>query len=191
MKPHFARRIILINRTIQLKYFAIFAFVGGGLATLFGFVILMVVHQSDVQQGFVAEGSSMMVASQGLFWWFVLAVVLISALLGLSGMLLTHRIAGPVFVMGRAMNTLAAGKYPTLRPLRKSDDLTELYGSLRALFDSLLKTERAEVATLEKALEMISASDGTGSAAARGLLLEMQLKKHEKMSAVNETSAKR
>lgn len=180
-KPHFARRIILINRTIQLKYFTIFAFIGGGLATLFGFVILMVVHQSDVQQGFAAEGSSMMHASQGLFWWFVLAVILISALLGLSGLLVTHRIAGPVFVMGRAMDALTAGKYPKLRPLRQSDDLTDLYGSFRALIDALVKNDRDEIATIEKALELISASDGSSSAAARGLLLELKLKKQEKI----------
>ena len=181
-KPHFIRKTILINRSIQLRYFTIFALLGGGLSTVFGFVVLAVIHQSDVEQGFSAEGSSMVHTSQGLFWWFLLAMILVSTLLGVAGVLITHRIVGPVFVMGRAMDLLTTGKYPQLRPLRDSDDLNELYASFRALIDSLLKTDRDDLATLDKALALIALGDPSSSAAARGLLLELQQKKSQKMS---------
>lgn len=171
---------------MQLKYFAIFALVGGGLSSLWGFVILAVIHQSDVQHGLATEGSSLIHAGDGLFWWFVLAVLLLSALVGLSGVLVTHRIAGPVFVMGRAMEQLTAGKYPRLRGLRDSDDLTDFYSTFRTLLAALLQTDRDDLATIDKALALISSSDGPNSAAARGILIEMQMKKSEKMSSMGD-----
>src|SRR5712664_2103164 len=43
-----------------------------------------------------------------------------SSALGLIGILITHRVAGPLYVMFSYVNTLAEGRYPTFRSLRRS-----------------------------------------------------------------------
>ncbi len=51
------------------------------------------------------------------------------------GILITHRMAGPVFVMKRVLNDLIEGKESSLRPLRKSDEFKDLYDLLKTFVD--------------------------------------------------------
>ena len=178
-KPHSLRRTVLINPAIQLKYFAIFSFLGGGLSALWGTVILSVIHQDEVKLGLASEDSSLVSIHGGMFWWFAGVVVALTVLIGIAGLFITHRIAGPVFVMRRAMDSLTTGKYPHLRPLRKSDDLNDLYASFRALIDSLLKTDRDELAAIERALELVGGASGEAST----LLRELHTKKLERVGS--------
>ncbi len=186
-KPRHSRKRFFINRAIQLKYFAIFSFLGGGLSTVWGSVVLSVIRQDEIKLGLARENVSLMQISGGLFWWFALVVIAMSALIGAAGVVITHRIAGPVFVMGRAMDELTSGKYPQLRPLRKSDDLNELYASLGALMESLIKNDRDELAAVEKALAMLSQAPGGGAHEVSALLREMHDKKRVRVSTATPT----
>ncbi len=181
-KPHVLRKKLLINPVIQLKYFFTFAFLGGGLSGVWGYLVLSAIHHDEVKLGLAAEGSSLTHIHGGLFWWLSAVVVVLTLLIGTAGLVITHGVAGPVFVMGQAIDTLASGKYPHLRPLRKSDDLKDLYASLRALVESLLKTERDELAAIEKALELISKAEGGNGAEASALLQVVHAKKLERVN---------
>ncbi len=48
----------------------------------------------------------------------------------------THRISGPIYVMSQYMNDIINGKYPKPRPLRKGDELKEIY----KLFSEMIET---------------------------------------------------
>lgn len=62
---------------------------------------------------------------------FLLYLVLMAAAIGVAvmmwGLIVTHRISGPLFVLRRHLNILAAGRYPEIRGLRKSDELEHFY----------------------------------------------------------------
>ncbi len=88
----------------------------------------------------------------------VTATVLISLLLMVLGMIATHRIAGPIFVMNRHLSVLAQGRIPSMRPLRKNDELKELYESLHNYVKSLQRRETDEATKLDAAIEKLSAS---------------------------------
>ncbi len=50
----------------------------------------------------------------------------------------THRISGPIYVMSKYINEVIQGNYPTPRPLRKKDELQDLY----ELFSKMIVTIR-------------------------------------------------
>jgi len=74
------------------------------------------------------------------------------------GMIATHRIAGPIFVMTRYLGALAEGRIPSMRPLRKNDELKGLYGSLENYVKSMQRRETDEATKLDAAIEKLSAS---------------------------------
>ncbi len=49
----------------------------------------------------------------------------------------THRISGPIYVMSKYINEVIQGNYPTLRPLRKKDELQDLYELLSKMIDAI------------------------------------------------------
>lgn len=51
----------------------------------------------------------------------------------------THRISGPVFVMMRYLKEIQNGNFPKTRPLRKKDELKELYTEMQKAVDYLAK----------------------------------------------------
>ncbi len=54
----------------------------------------------------------------------------------------THRIAGPVYVMSNYMRNIIKGEYPTLRKIRKKDELQEFYALFCSMVDVLRERGR-------------------------------------------------
>ena len=75
----------------------------------------------------------------------IAGVVLLSLLLTVASLVKTHRIAGPVFVIGRALRELAAGGWPPVRDLREKDEFRGLGQDLQALVRAL-RQHREELA---------------------------------------------
>ena len=70
--------------------------------------------------------------------------------------LASHRIAGPLVVMGRYMSELSSGKYPVMRPLRENDELKEFFAQFKGAVDRLREREIEELRVIEDALECLS-----------------------------------
>jgi nitrogen fixation/metabolism regulation signal transduction histidine kinase len=68
----------------------------------------------------------------------------------LVGVFVTHQIAGPALFLTRCLNELAAGRLPRLRPLRKNDELTDLFAALHATVDRVGRETRADIVLLER-----------------------------------------
>jgi hypothetical protein len=84
------------------------------------------------------------------------ATALISALLTLFGLVATHRVAGPIFVMNRYLKYLGEGRIPVTRPLRKNDELKDFYASLMVVIEQLRRQATEEAAELAAAVERFS-----------------------------------
>jgi hypothetical protein len=68
-------------------------------------------------------------------YWVVGAVVLITAALFVWGVLLTHRVAGPLYVIRGHFRAFLEGQPIQRRPLRKGDELQELYAAVCAALE--------------------------------------------------------
>lgn len=84
--------------------------------------------------------------------------VLVAALLGLVAVLwlgaivLTHKVAGPVYKMRRQLRTFAKGNWARPSPLRKGDELHSFFAAFEGLVDSLRSERQRQLTLVEQAL---------------------------------------
>ena len=96
-------------------------------------------------------------------------LVLEVVILGVLGLIVTHRVCGPVFVIQRHLAAMLDGKYPPARPLRHGDEFQVAFNAFTAVLDSLRKRDADEV---EKLNQVIAAARQKGVPEADVALLE-------------------
>lgn len=160
------RRQYIVDRSFQLKYTLLTALVGGVIAVIFGKWMLeahrentSLLMMNELLQMDDALKQELLAADQHLLWIYIGITILMMVALGLLGVLVTHRVAGPAYIMGRYLRVIAEGAYPSLRPLRKRDELRGFFESLNLAVEALKKRDAAEADTLEKAIEMLEGGD--------------------------------
>ncbi len=151
------RRLFLIDRGFQLKYAGILSLIG----------VLVVGFSAFVQEIFRARLLSGLALPSALrlelaahhtqALWVSVGVSAATAIgLGLLGIIITHRIAGPVYAMTQFAAALARGRYPLIRPLRKADELKDFYELFQKSVESLRAREVEEIFRLEDAIQKLS-----------------------------------
>jgi hypothetical protein len=145
-----ARRVFLVDRAFQLKYALLMAGAGALVAIIFG-LWLQQAHAQAIEiagldpalRAELARGDrQLLVAFAGI-------AVLLALALGLLGVVMTHRVAGPVAVMGHYVSVLARGAFPRMRTLRKTDELRSFFQVFIDAVDGLKSRERRHVELLE------------------------------------------
>ncbi len=157
--PAEPRRRYLVDRGFQLKYALLMALAGLVVAAVFGLWI----HQAHVQATALlspdAETRALVERSDRLLLGaFVAIAALLAAALGLLGVIITHRVAGPVFVMGHYLRVLAEGRFPRMRTLRRSDELKEFFQGFIDAVDAMKVREARHTAVLDDALRRMRAA---------------------------------
>ncbi len=153
------RRHYLLDRGFQLKYAILMAGAGLAVAVVFGLWL----HQAHAQatsllapdpetRALVERSDRLLLAA------FAAIAVLLAAALGLLGVLITHRVAGPVFVMGHYLKVLAEGRFPRMRTLRRSDELKGFFRTFIDAVDRLKVREARHAALLEDAVQRMRAA---------------------------------
>jgi nitrogen fixation/metabolism regulation signal transduction histidine kinase len=87
--------------------------------------------------------------------------ILLVLLLGATGIVVTHKVVGPVFKMKRLLRLVGTGKLDIREKLRKGDELEDLFEVFIAMVESLKNAQRAELAKLEAALADAEAAGAT------------------------------
>ena len=135
----YGRRTFLIDRQFQLKYTAILMVVGGALSILFGSMMYQA-HVDATKMMGLPEAFEKMVGNHyddRLLYIMAGITVVMSIALALFGVLVTHRVAGPVYVIRRYFDALGAGPFPVLRPLRQNDELKDFFSSFQDALERL------------------------------------------------------
>jgi hypothetical protein len=146
------RRHYLLDRGFQLKYAAVMALAGLAVAAIFG----LWVHQAHAQATALLapdpETRALLEKSDRVLLGVLAGIAaLLAAALGLLGVVITHRVAGPVFVMGHYLDVIARGRYPRMRTLRRSDELRRFFAVFLAAVEALKARERRHAEVLEDA----------------------------------------
>lgn len=82
----------------------------------------------------------------------IAALVLLVVALWLGAIVLTHRIAGPVFKMRKQLRAVAKGDWSRPSPLRKRDELRSFFAAFEGLIDALRRQRREHLKALDEAL---------------------------------------
>lgn len=160
---HRPRRTYLVDRAFQLKYTLLLMGTGLAIALVFGLWVYQAHRQSVALFALDPTlGPEIQAAKRQLILVFAGIAVLMSSALGLVGLLLTHRVAGPIFVMGHYMTVLARGRFPRMRTLRKSDELKHFFEVFSSAVNQLKAREALHAEVLEDAVARMKAARQPG-----------------------------
>jgi methyl-accepting chemotaxis protein len=81
-------------------------------------------------------------------------VVILSAYL----VIMTHKVAGPLFKVSMYFEHMAEGRLGNVTPLRRGDMLQDFFGDFKAMHESVRERSVADVAALERALAALRGS---------------------------------
>lgn len=153
------RRVYLVDRAFQLKYTLLLVATGLAVALTFGLWIWQAhVQVSELTAVDPAIRPLIEASDRYLLVVFLGIAFLMAAALGLVGILVTHRVAGPIFVMGHYMSVLAQGRYPRMRTLRQRDELKGFFRNFLEAVATLKRREADHAAVLEDAVERMRAA---------------------------------
>jgi hypothetical protein len=159
----YKRRLIpIVDRKFQFKYTAIIVAIAAVVSTVLGYLLL----RSYWEMNEVIDLASLSPEvndklnsddARKVFKITIAFLVVEVGGLGIMGLLITHRVVGPVFVLHRHLSTLLEGKFPNPRPLRQGDEFRETFETFTALIESLKKREAEDVGTLKSVLDAAKA----------------------------------
>lgn len=154
------RRIYLIDKKLQLRFtFLVVAlvliyslFLGG--ATYLNYKISCIVFDTTsvynpaVEDAIKSEGRRT-VATTTIF------LVINGIVVGLVFILLTHKVAGPLYRLQKNMEIVSSGKLPRKMTLRKNDELTYMADSFNEMTEGLRKAAESEASELQAVAEQL------------------------------------
>ena len=149
----YRRRTYVVNRRFQFKYTLIITMIGTGIAAALGYFLYISIKEStEIVNATLLEYPQLQehvqAADQQKYLILILGVAAIALALLVWGVLMTHRVAGPLFIITRYVNTLADGVYPSIRPLRKGDELHDFFEAFAHMMDELKARDRKDLDAL-------------------------------------------
>ena len=176
------RRTFLVDRSFQLKY----SFILGAIGVLIGVICAVTMYLvqrrllSDISlpPALIEELTSI---NRQVTWVVMIIALLCGVVLGLFGLLITHRIAGPIYALTQFVAALALGRYPLVRPIRKSDELKDFFELFRRSVESLRAREVEEIFRIEELILELSAIKG---AAVENAVKSLRMLKQTKVTSI-------
>ena len=88
----------------------------------------------------------------------IAGVLLLTIALGLTGILVTHRVVGPTYRMKRLFEHVGEGHLQVTTGIRKGDELQDLYRSFAEMVESLREQRAEDIERLERTIAEMEAS---------------------------------
>ena len=138
----YVRQSYLVDRDFQLRYavemIILFAVSASAVGALLAATIVQLRVQGDAQGG------------RRLLVILIAATALLFVVIFGYAVLMAHRISGPIWVMSQMLDSLAAGKLPWVRPLRKNDELQTFFQRLIKAINFMRDWQAEEANRLEE-----------------------------------------
>lgn len=155
------RRTFLIDRRFQLKWTAIIVLVGVVISAGLGYFILRLTSENTELLALDAAYSKQVAALDTSTIYYLIGFVLLMAIaLFFWGILMTHRVAGPIFLVTRYLRQMAEGNLPRIRPLRRHDELRELFETFADMVAELYQKDKLEAKLIGQAAQELQEKGG-------------------------------
>lgn len=155
-KPY-RRSILLIDPQFQLKYTGLVVAIGAVISIICAYFIYRAYNENtQLLELSEAVGQEITRRESTTIVTVVVAFVALEIVaLGFWGVLVTHRIAGPIFIISRYVRQIKEGGYPDLRPLRDGDEMKAFFDGFAAMVDSLKTRDKEELAAIDEAMKKL------------------------------------
>jgi hypothetical protein len=156
----------LIDKSLQLRYVVIVALISAALAAGLGFLLsrqaafasdTIIASMSGMEDFLGPEVKAEIVASlrnQDRSQLTTMVVVGLGLMIVLTGFLIvmTHKVAGPLYKVSYYFDRMTEGKLPRVTALRKGDQLQDFFQKFQDMDEALRVRCEAEIALLAKFL---------------------------------------
>jgi len=178
---------LLLDRRFQLKYTSMIVGVATVLSLgLGGFLVNKVKENSRIlglenlgDAGFQAHLFS---ADNELVMSIAISLALFLVILSGLGIIMTHRVVGPIYVIKRHLDALAAGRLPHIRGLRKGDEFVDCHKSLVNAIDQLHNELERDIDVLSAALHVLETQGQEHESGLQNQLKSLVTQKRGKLS---------
>jgi hypothetical protein len=157
------RTVPIVDARFQWKYTLIITALGAGVAAIMGAFLYKQYGENtrilDLE-GNVALQQEMMRNDQIFLLYLIVFVLVMGVALAFFGLVVTHRISGPLHMMTRYLSVLASGRYPDLRPLRKHDELHDFF---LAFEDAVQGMRNRDLAAIKDLDDLVSIARKAGN----------------------------
>src|SRR5512145_761057 len=152
----------LINTKLQLRFASWLLAVAATISIVLGWVLWRSYAETSrvvaLMDPDVADSLAAAFASEDrvrMIWLAVALAVVLVCLLGFA-VVMTHRIAGPAFVIARTCRQVAEGNFERPRPLRERDMLVELGDDVAHMVDAVRDRDQDERDRIASAIARFS-----------------------------------
>jgi hypothetical protein len=158
----------LLDKRLQLRYIVLVTSLSAVIAGALGYMLydqlrtgsksiehdFQVLTRGDDSQQELREQIAIGLESKDQQPIYAIIVVGFGLVIILSAYLviMTHKVAGPLFKVSTYFEQMAEGRLGVVTPLRRGDMLQDFFGNFKAMHESLRAQEIADVATMERAL---------------------------------------
>jgi methyl-accepting chemotaxis protein len=102
--------------------------------------------------GLKAQAVAIRGQQRTMFMTLTTALTLLVILIGVAGILVTHKVAGPIFKMKRQIREVGEGHLRIPNKLRRGDELVEFFEAFETMVKNLRARQQGEIDKLEKAI---------------------------------------
>ncbi len=169
-RPKYKRKLsnYLLDKKLQLRYVLLVTILSGVIAGALGYLIYQqkraasesiekdlqaLTHADAAQEDFqetVASGLES--EDRALVYRMVGVGVGLVVILSLYLLIMTHKVAGPLFKVSMYFDRMAVGRLGVVTPLRQGDMLQDFYTNFKDMHDAVRARAVADHATLDSAL---------------------------------------
>lgn len=169
-RPKYKRKLsnYLLDKKLQLRYVLLVTILSGMIAGALGYMIYQQKRAASesierdlaalTQAGASQEDFQDTVASglesedRALVYKMVGVGVGLVVILSLYLLIMTHKVAGPLYKVSMYFDKMAVGKLGKVTPLRQGDMLQDFYASFHEMHDAVRARAQGDVASLDTAL---------------------------------------
>ena len=109
-------------------------------------------------EALIAQAGALKESQRTMMWTLAGALILLIVGIGLAGIFVTHKVAGPIFKMKRHLRDVAKGRLEVPWGLRKGDELVDFFETFRKMVASLRQEREDQIAQLREAVEKLTPS---------------------------------
>jgi hypothetical protein len=155
------RRIVpIVDRKFQIKYTMIIMGVAAVISVVLGYLLFQSYQEMNEMIGIIEIQNRLDADDANRVFLYVVGFLVAEVLiLGYVGLLMTHRVCGPIFVLQRHLSTLMSGVYPKVRPLRTGDEFNSCFEVFTSTIQMLRDRDLRELQVLQCVLASGKAKD--------------------------------
>lgn len=157
IRPRFKRKQYIVQKEFQLKYVGLILALMFLTAALCSYVVYYttMIGLGEKLANVYPQGRLVSIVRLVNFR-IILSVLLVTPLVTIFGIWLSHKIAGPIFRMETFLKNMAAGDFSSRIVLRKGDELVRLADGMNNLGDALKSSIRQQRAHMDNVLAALN-----------------------------------